>query len=250
MDALVLRPFRFAGVDRLVIVATRSPTQRLHDPQSVSRADFQDWQRESTTVKQWAAYEWWDANLSGVDIPEQVPGFRVSPGFFATVGAGLALGRDFAADEAEPGRHRRVVLGHALWTRRFASSPAIVGTTGRLDGEAYEVVGVAPEGFEIPHGAQVWSPFAHAAEGWHDRRLDNLSVIGRLADNATLDAVRAELTTIIDGQRRDHPETNANRLADVMSFTKGMGDPGAESLMVIWQAAAGQQQVGDVGARN
>lgn len=239
MDALVLRPYRFAGVERLVIVSTRSPTQTLSEPQSVSPADLRDWQRESRTIRQWAAYEWWDANLSGVDIPEQVPGFRVSPGFFATLGVTPLLGREFLADEGEPGKHRRAVLSHDLWQRRFGANPAIVGTTIRLDGEPFEVVGVAPDGFQVPLGAQVWSPLALTAEAWADRRADNLAVIGYLAGGETVDTARSELTTIIDRQRREYPDTNANRLADVMTFTQGMADPGAGGFMIVWQAAAG-----------
>lgn len=239
MDALVLRPYRFEGVERLVIAATRSPTQTLLDPQSVAPADFRDWQQQSATIARWAAYEWWDANLSGVEVPEQVPGFRVSPGFFTTLGTTLPVGRDFHADEGEPGRHRRVVLSHDLWLRRFGARPDIVGTMVRFDGEPHEVVGIAPAGFHVPLGAQVWSPLAFDANGWNERRRNNLTVIGRLADGNTFEQAKTELTTLVDRQRRDHPETNANRLADVLTFTKGMADPGAGGFMAVWQAAAG-----------
>ena len=40
----------------------------------MTAADFREWRDQSITVKDWAMYQWWDANLSGVDIPEQVPG--------------------------------------------------------------------------------------------------------------------------------------------------------------------------------
>ncbi len=239
MDALVLRPYRFEGVEHLVIVATRAPTQSFLDPQSVSPADFREWQEQSATIERWAAYDWWSANLSGVDIPEQVPGFRVSPGFFTTLGVALPLGRDFHSDEGQPGRHRRAVLGHDLWVRRFGARADIVGTTVRLDGEPYEVVGIAPAGFQTPLGAQVWSPLALDAKGWADRRVNDLTVIGRLADGATLEQAQLELSTLIDRQRQDHPETNANRMAEVQTFTKGMADPGAAGFMIVWQAAAG-----------
>lgn len=239
MDALVLRPYRFEGVDRLVIVATRSPTQTLLDPQSASPADFREWQQQTATIERWAAYEWWDANLSGVDVPEQVPGFRVSPGFFTTLGTALPLGRDFQAEEGEAGRNRRVVLGHDLWVRRFGARPDIIGSTVRLDGEPHEVVGIAPDGFQVPLGAQVWSPLGLDAEGWNDRRRNNLTVIGRMADGATFEQAQSEITTLIDRQRQDHPDTNANRLADVQTFTRGMADPGAGGFMAVWQAAAG-----------
>ena len=78
-------------------------------------------------------------------------------------GAPPVVGRGFAADEETPGNHRRVVLGHTLWTRLFAADPAIVGRTVRVDGEPYEVVGVAPAGFAMPLGAQsLVAAVAHA----------------------------------------------------------------------------------------
>jgi putative ABC transport system permease protein len=182
-------------------------------------------------------YRWWDANLSGVDIPEQVPGFRVTPGFFALLNAAPVLGRDFVQSDAEPGS-RRVVLGHGLWMRRFASDPRIIGRSVRLDGEPYEVVGVAPAGFNTPDGAEVWASLVFDDAGWADRREQAFGIVGRLADGATIDQARAELTTIVDTQRRDHPDTNANRHARMQSFTQGMADPGAGAFIGVWQAAA------------
>ena len=135
LDAIVLRPYRFPGVERLLVVTIGTPDQSFLDRENVSAADYREWQVQAKTVQQWAMYAWWDANLSGVDIPEQLAGFRVSPGYFSLLGVRPALGREFAAEEAQPGQDRRVVLGHALWTRRFAANPQIVGTTIRLDGE-------------------------------------------------------------------------------------------------------------------
>jgi predicted permease len=238
MDALVLRPYRFVGLERLAVVTTSGPNDQFFDRINVTGADFREWRDASKTVQQWALYQWWDANLSGVDIPEQVPGFRVSPGFFSLLNVKPVVGRDFIESETQPGQHQRVMLGHALWTRRFAANPNIVGTTVRLDDEPYEVVGVAPAGFTTPDGAEVWAPLALSQADWANRRSEGYGVFGKLADHATLEGARAELTAIIDAQRRDHPDTNTNRFARVMSFTRGMADPGAGPFLGIWQAAA------------
>jgi len=238
MDALVLRPYRFTGVDRLLVATTMRQESPIFDRINVTAADFREWRERSTTVKGWAMYSWWDANLSGVDVPEQIPGFFVSPGFFELLGSAPALGRGFAANEAQPGQHHRVVLGHGLWARRFASDPNIVGKSVRLDGEPYEVVGVAPQGFNTPDGAEVWAPIALTDEQWADRRAQNFGVYGRLADGTSLEQARAELTTIVDTQRRDHADTNIQRYARVTSFTNGMADPGAGAFIGVWQAAA------------
>ena len=236
-DAIMLRPYRFPGIDRLLVVTTIAPDATFVDRENVSAADFREWQQQSRTVKDWALYGWWDANLSGVDVPEQVAGFRVSPGYFALLGVSPVLGREFIAEDAQQGQHRRVVLGHALWTRRFAANPGIVGTTVRFDGEPYEVVGVAPPRFNIPDGAEVWAPLALTETQWQNRRAADYAAFARLADGETVESARAELTAIIDNQRRDHVDTNTNRLARVLTFTAGMADPGAGPFMMVSQAA-------------
>ena len=238
MDALVLRPYRFAGVERLGVVSTVGPNDQFFDRFGVTAADFREWRDQSKTVQQWALYQWWDANLSGVDVPEQVPGFRVSPGFFSLLSVTPVIGREFLESEAVPGHDRRVVLGHALWTRRFGADPNIVGKMVRFDGDPHEVVGIAPPGFNTPDGAEVWRPIALTDAGWADRRIEQYGAYARLADGASHDSARAELTAIIDRQRRDYPDTNAVRHGRVLTFTQGMADPGAGSFLGIWQAAA------------
>ena len=238
LDALVLRPYRFAGVDRLLVVTTTIPDDTFIDRVNVSAADYREWRERAKSVTDWSMYYWWDALLSGVDIPEQVPGFMVSPGFFAMLGSPPVIGREFVDEEARPGQNRRVVIGHGLWQRRFAGSPSIVGQTVRFDGEPYEVVGVAPQGFQIPDGAEVWAPLALTDEQWANRRNLYYGAFARLADGQTVEGARAELTSIIETQRSDYPETNKNRLARVLTFTDGMADPGAGAFLGVWQAAA------------
>ena len=238
MDALVLRPYRFDGVERILVVTTRAPEDRFFDRENTAAADFREWKERATAVSQWSLHLWWDASLSGVDIPEDVAGFKVTPGFFSVLGATPALGREFVDDEAVPGKDRRVVLGHALWQRRFGGDPAIVGKTVRFDGEPFEVVGIAPPGFAIPDGAEAWAPLALTEEQWANRRQANYGALARLADGHTVESARAELTSIIDTQRRDYPDTNKNRLAQVLSFTEGMADPGAGPFIGICQAFA------------
>jgi putative ABC transport system permease protein len=238
LDALVLRPYRFAGVDRLIAATTTEPDDEFFDRINVTGADFREWREQVRGVTRWSMYQWWDANLSGVDTPEQVPAFFVSPGFFDLLDATPAIGRDFVDAEGQPGQRHRVVLGHALWSRRFASDPNIVGKSVRLDGEPYEVVGVARPGFSIPDGAELWAPLALTDRAWADRRAESYGIYGRLRDRASVEQVRAELATVVDAQRRDHPDTNSRRHARVLSFTRGMGDPGAAAFIGVWQAAA------------
>jgi putative ABC transport system permease protein len=238
LDALVLRPFRFPDVDRVVVVASSDPQRPLFDRESVSAGDFRDWRRETRTIAHLSAAEWWDANLSGTDQPEQVPGFKVTADFFDALGAQPTPGRDFISDEETPGNHRRVILGHALWTRVFAADPAVVGRTVRVDGEAYDVVGIAPAGFAIPEGAQLWAPLAYTPEQWANRRNRHLITVGRLRDGATLADARAEMGNIAERLRREYPETNGKIPTQVVTFTDGMQDAGAAAFLALMIGAS------------
>ena len=238
LDALILRPFRFPEVDRVVMVVSSDPQQGLLDRESVTAGDFADWRREAKTVKHLAAAEWWDANLSGIDQPEQVPGFKVTADFFRALGATPVLGREFVVDEETPGNHRRVVIGHALWARLFGADPSILGRMVRVDGEPHEVVGVAPPGFAIPEGAQIWSPLAKSSEEWTERRNRWLVTVARLQDDATLADARAEIGAIAARQRKEYPETNADLPNTVVTFTDGMQDAGAAGFLTIMLGAS------------
>jgi putative ABC transport system permease protein len=237
LDSLVLRPFRFPGVDRVVVIMSDSPQKPMPDRESVAAGDLRDWRNETRTLTHLSAAEWWDANLSGIETPQHVPGYRVTADFFDALGAQMTVGRDFHPDEETPGNHRRAILGHALWHRHFVAAPDIVGRTIRLDGEPHEIVGVAPPGFAIPDGAQIWAPIAYSPEAWNSRRRGFLNVVGRLAAGASIEQTRAEINAIVERQQRDHPETNGTRPVTVTDFTAGMADPGGAPFIGTVQAA-------------
>ena len=153
VDALIVRPFPFSDVDRILLLSDSARDSEYRREQ-VAPANFLDWKRQSERIQRLSAFAWWDVNLVGRDEPERVQGFRVSADFFAALGVQPALGRGFLADEETPGRHRRAVIGHGLWQRRFGGDQGLVGRTITLDAEPYEVVGVAPQGFDFPMGAE------------------------------------------------------------------------------------------------
>jgi putative ABC transport system permease protein len=239
-DALYLRPFRFAQVDRLILVASDTGGDKPYfDRESVTPADFLDWTRTVTTARELTALAWWDPNYSGVDRPEQVHGFHVSPGFFDLMRVQPVLGRAFTPDEGRLEANHTVVLSHAFWLRRFNADPAVVGRTLRLDGVPHEVVGVMPPRFAVPYGAEVWAPLAYDDAAWADRRRGNLMVFGRLADGQTLDTARAEIAGVVARQAAEFPDTNRDRKSNVVSFSRGLGDDAVGPFVAIWQAAAG-----------
>ena len=64
---------------------------------------------------------------TGDGEPEKVIGYRVTAGFFGTLGVRPILGRTFIAGEDEPGRPRPCFLSERFWRRRYGANPDVVG---------------------------------------------------------------------------------------------------------------------------
>jgi putative ABC transport system permease protein len=92
----------------------------------------------------------------------EVPVMYTTPNLFEVLGVRPALGRVFAEDETGTGRTPLVVLTHELW-QRLGGRQEILGTSLRLNGTPFEVIGVMPEGFNFMRNASLGPPQAALA---------------------------------------------------------------------------------------
>jgi putative ABC transport system permease protein len=239
MDAIVFRPLPFRDIDRLVEVFGSAPKKdTFSDRARVSPADFVDWQRRTRTAETLVGLAWWDANITATREPERVLAFRVSPPFFSTLGIEVSHGRSFLPEEGQQGRHQVAVLGHGLWVRKYASDPRMVGRTIQLDGEPYTVVGIGPERFDYPQGAEIWVPLSFSPAELQNRGARYLSVLGRMPIGRESAQLQAELSTVAKHLASEYPDTNRGWSVNVMSLGEAVVDIGNESFLALWQVSA------------
>ena len=240
IDALVFRPFPIEDVDRMVMMAEKSPQSLFgFDQFSVAPANFLDWRAQSEMFQEIAAYAPWSVNLEGQDEPERVTAMRVSPGFFEILGVDIDSGRAFLPEEEERANRFRAILGHGLWTRRFGGDPAIVGQTIRLDGETYSGVGIAPPDFDFPMGSEVWAPLSLSDTEKQNRASRYLTPIARLRDDRSLEDALAEMEVIDQRLKQQHPEENQSWTMGLTPLASGVRDQVAPAFLAVMQAAAG-----------
>ncbi|MGH9142540.1 MAG: ABC transporter permease, partial [Vicinamibacterales bacterium] len=98
------------------------------------------------------------ANLTGVGDPLLVNGANVSPSFFTVIGVVPRLGRGLVDGDGENGGAAVVVIGDGFWRRQFGARPDVIGSTLRMDGQPFTIVGVAPPDLNMPRGAEFWRP--------------------------------------------------------------------------------------------
>ncbi|HEX5077422.1 MAG TPA: ABC transporter permease [Gemmatimonadaceae bacterium] len=210
MRAIAIEPVPTPNSDRLVMISEVSP-RAPDDPDfdQIAPANLLDWMRQTRTLEHIAAFAWWDVNITGINEPERVTGFRVTPEFFRTLGERPALGRGFTDDEGHEGNSDRVILSHPLWMRRFGGDPGVVGRTVQLNGVRHTIVGVMGEDFIFPPGAELWKALALEGATAADRDGRWLNAVARLRPASTLEEARAEARAIARRLELQYPDVNA-----------------------------------------
>jgi putative ABC transport system permease protein len=214
VNAVMLSPLPFPDAARLVTIdQTRADSAR--EPLSIP--DYRDLRDRTRAFDQMAATFQWIANLTGGEA-ERIQGMKASASFFAITCARAALGRTLGADDERGAGARVVVLTHALWTRRFGASPAALGTTLVLNGDAYTIVGVLPPGFITPvRDAELVAPFPIDADPRRNARdAGFLKVLGRLRPGVAVNQARADLDAIMAELRAEYPATNATHIGTLV----------------------------------
>src|SRR5579863_1125938 len=126
----------------------------------------------------------------------------------------MVIGRGFASGEENA---QAIVLGAALWRRRFNADPDIAGKTITLSGHSYTVIGVVTPAF---HGAdqilytEFWVPLGIAPQlspntpSQGSREFHWLNVLARLKPGATRNESMAELSTLAERFAKANPATD------------------------------------------
>ena len=131
----------------------------------------------------------------------------VSAHYFEVIGIEPILGREFTEDEDQPGAGKAVVLSYHLWRTAFHSDRSILGKPILLRGAPYTVVGVLPQGAQMPNPADLWTPLM--PDDPHGVCVgNNCLILMRLKPGATWDQVRAQLAHMPPPRNADLAKLN------------------------------------------
>jgi len=201
VNAVLLRPLPFAGADRLVqvrIVGRKGGIFPLPD------ADFLAWRGQNRTADAVAVYDSGMATLTGGGEAERLPAAAVTDRFFDVLGVRPIAGRTLQTGDDAPGAPKTVVLGYALWQRRFRGDPAIVGRSMVVDGEAHVVVGVMPPTLRFPDAETgLWRVLTMEPP----RRRGPFYTLGiaRLQPNRSIVELQGNLDAVSRAVKRQYP---------------------------------------------
>ncbi len=239
--ATLLAPLPFPDPDQLVRV---SPM--VGDSQSrTSPAEYLEWKERATSFQSLEAF--WPGralNLATPDAPERVVARQITPGGYRLLSEGVWLGRDFRADEDQPGKQYVVLLSNRLWRERFGADPKIIGRDIRMDSIPYTVVGVlAPGNWEDRTPANIWIPISLTPNEVANRHFRPLIVDGRLKPGVTIEQAQHEMDIIAADLARRFPDSNAGRTVRIVQLDTAIVDvrrtfAGAELRTLLWSLLA------------
>ena len=222
VNGVLLRPLPYKTADRIVAIQEIS---REGKRVQTTPANFLDWRAQNTVFEHLAAIFTRGSNLVGDNGAERIDLAVTSANFFDVFGAQPAQGRLFLPEDEQAGHQPIVVIGHALWQRRYGGDPGIVGQAIILDGTSYTVAGIAPAGFQYPNKTEAWLPpirLAPAVNPSMDvtqvRGWGYLTAVASLKPGIKLQQAKDEMEAITARLREQYPQTNNNRFNRVVGL--------------------------------
>jgi predicted permease len=150
----------------------------------------------------------------------------VSGNYFDVLGVTPSIGRLFnSADNENEGAHPYVVLSHSFWKRAYGEETAAIGTDLLLNGNRFQVIGVAREDFTGPTVGMspdifvpiiMYRTFNPTSHRWNSRNMWWLTVMARLGTGVTREKAEAEWNVLwqriieTDPNRRPVPAWNTD----------------------------------------
>ncbi len=224
--ATLLAPLPFPKPNELVMVWSSIQGNR----NGVAAGDFTDWKQQNTVFSDLNAWSGTSFNIATKDQPQYLQASLTTPGLLQMQGEPLFLGRYFVPEEGQAGHDHVVILTHKLWLK-LGADRKIIGTTLRLDGEPYTVVGVQATGDQDRGQNQLTVPLVFKPEQLnHDFHW--LLVMGRMKSGVTLEQARQNMNSVTAHIAQVYPKSDKGWGAKVEPLKNDFLPP--ERIQMLW----------------
>jgi putative ABC transport system permease protein len=153
------------------------------------------------------------ASLTGDGRSEMIRTGLVAGNFFNVLGVQPHLGRLLTPDDDRTRlAHPVAVLQYDFWQNRFAGNRDIVGSSIRLNGSSFTVIGISAPGFEgtdVGLQTQVWVPVTMKPiitptwDALDDERYAWFYLFGRLKPGVSIDEAQAAMKLLYRQQQEE-----------------------------------------------
>jgi len=233
INAVLLKPLPVKDPARLVgIVQARRNFPR----DLVSMEDYLDWKRSLRSFEAISLYQPALANLTGDERPELVHTLQCDSSMLPLLGVQPLVGRNFASDETLPGRNQAAILSWQFWRRRFGGQN-VLGQKILLSGKPHVIVGILPDGLDVPVQADIWVPLAYDLTAIENTRgYHYYQALGRLRARVSLAAADSELLAISQDAASRYPKQEEGVTALAIPFREVIAGSVRMPLLIVFGA--------------
>jgi len=230
-NALLLRPLPYPHGDRLVQIGSAHGTERRTGMTATSLPDFADWRSRQRSFTDVAAV-WQQAMTVSSGEPFRAGGASVTASLFQTLGVTAEQGRLFRDGEDQPSAEPVAVVTRRFAERRLGGMDSVIGRRLRIAGALRTIVGVIPDRWAYPAGADIFLPLGRdpLSEGRGSRYL---VVLAQLKPNVSIEAADREMSAIGAELRREHAESDANITPFVTPLREVFVGPARSGLLAL-----------------
>src|SRR5687767_933050 len=231
LHAVVLDPFPYKDVDRLMSVRISSLTQR-GSRSGYTVDQFVEIAERNTIFEGVIASTISDVLWTGDGDPQRLRGNHGTFNTFDVMGVPALIGRTPSATDARTDAEPVVVLGHRFWQRQFGGDPSVLGRQLRLNDTARTVIGVMPKRF-MWRGADVYLPIPFE-RGRIVEGVRNVHLLGRLKPEVTRAQGGSDLAPIIADLKQREPQQFPDQWrVDLVSFEETFPSAIARDVWVL-----------------
>src|SRR6266567_5140613 len=201
--AVVLDPFPYKDVERLMSVRVQDPGQRSNG--SYYTIDqFLEIAERNSIFEGVIASTWSDVIWTGGGEPQRLRGNHCTMNTFTVMGVPPLLGRATLSTDSAAGAEPVTILGYKFWQRQFGGDPTELGRKLVLNGKVRTVIGVMPPRF-MWRGADVYLPDVfHRGETVEGERA--VPLLGRLKPAVTREQALTGLKPLLEDMAAAHPD--------------------------------------------
>ncbi len=149
------------------------------------------------------------AIFSDNEVAARYQGVYVTPNILQASGVRPVLGRTLLPSDDIPGAQPVVLISNLLWQNYYSAREDIVGTTSIINGSAYTIIGVMPEGYRFPVTHDLWLPL-QLGGSYEPGDAPELRTIGILNENSTVESASIEIDTLLASLVSSFPEVYDN----------------------------------------
>ena len=239
VEAVLLRPLPYADAGALVTLNHRD--QRTGVTKSfIAIGDYVDLAVQQPAFSAFGAYGGRQATVFNMGEPFRASALLATSGAFDALVVRPILGRGLAPSDSRPGAPKVAILGYQMWQQRFGGDARVVGRGIRLGPEDYQIVGVAPAGFQFPPDAptELILPLTTPPQAPAGRKNGWMFVVARLKPDVPLDAANASLTALSRQFEQQFPRDNQGSQYFAMPLRDALVGS-SKSALVLLLAAVG-----------